>query len=285
MFTDTHAHLSFPDFASDRPATIARATAAGVTRIVSVATDLADAHRVLTVASQYPGVFAAVGLHPNHRPDSWRAELHQIAELASQPKVVAIGETGLDYYRLPGASGERGSTRATSESGSPGGSPSNQSADTVKQQQQEMFQAHLELARHRHLPVIIHCRAADADTLAMVRANVPDWRPWGVMHCFAGNTQMALDCIELGLLISFTGIVTFKNAEALRTVAGAVPLESLLLETDAPYLAPIPQRGQRNEPAFIPHIADALAQLKGVAVEELARVTTANAQRLFGLIS
>jgi len=282
MFTDTHAHLSFPDFASDRPATIARATAAGVTRIVSVATDLADAHRVLAVASQFPGVFAAVGLHPNHVPDSWRAELHQIAELARQPKVVAIGETGLDYYRLPGASGGRGSTRATSESGSPGGSPSNPSADAVKQQQQEMFQAHLELARHRHLPVIIHCRAADADTLAMVRANVPDWRPWGVMHCFAGNTQMALDCIELGLLISFTGIVTFKNAAALRTVAEAVPLESLLLETDSPYLAPIPQRGQRNEPAFIPHIADALAQLKGVAVEELADVTTANAQRLFG---
>ena len=282
MFTDTHAHLSFPDFASDRPATIARATAAGVTRIVSVATDLADAHRVLAVAGQYPGVFAAVGLHPNHGLDSWRAELHQIAELASQPKVVAIGETGLDYYRLPGASGGHGSTRAMSESGSPGGSPSNQNADAVKQQQQEMFQAHLELARHRHLPVIIHCRAADADTLAMVQANVPAWRPWGVMHCFAGNTQMALDCIELGLLISFTGIVTFKNAAALRTVAGAVPLESLLLETDSPYLAPIPQRGQRNEPAFIPHIADALAQLKGVAVENLARVTTANAQRLFG---
>ena len=274
MFTDTHAHLSFPDFASDRPATIARATAAGVTRIVSVATDLADAHRVLAVAGQYPGVFAAVGLHPNHVPDSWRADLQQIAELASQPKVVAIGETGLDYYRLPAVG------RVTSR-GAVSGDTADK-ADAIKQQQQEMFQAHLELARHRHLPVIIHCRAADADTLATVRANVPDWRPWGVLHCFAGNTQMALDCIELGLLISFTGIVTFKNAAALRTVAGAVPLESLLLETDAPYLAPIPQRGQRNEPAFIPHIADALAQLKGVAVENLARVTTANAQRLFG---
>ena len=253
MFTDTHAHLSFPDVASDLPATVARAAAAGVNRIVSVATDLADAQRVLTVAGQYPGVFASVGLHPNHIPDSWRADLEQIAELADQAKVVAIGETGLDYFR---------------------------SRDQAAAQQ-EMFQAHLELARHRHLPVIIHCRAADADTLAMVRANVPDWRPWGVMHCFAGNTQMALDCIELGLLISFTGILTFKNADALRTVAGAVPLESLLLETDSPYLAPIPQRGQRNEPAFIPHIAEALAKLKGVAVEELARVTTANAQRLF----
>lgn len=254
MFIDTHAHLSFPDFAADLPATVARAATAGVTRIVSVATDLADAQRVLTVAGQYPGVFASVGLHPNHIPDSWRTDLQQIGKLAGQPKVVAIGETGLDYYR---------------------------SRDHAAAQQ-EMFQAHLELARQRHLAVIIHCRAADADTLAMVRANVPDWRPWGVMHCFAGNTQLALDCIELGLLISFTGILTFKNADALRTVAGAVPLESLLLETDSPYLAPIPQRGQRNEPAFIPHIAEALAKLKGVAVEELARVTTANAQRLFG---
>jgi len=255
MFTDTHAHLSFPDFASDLPATVARATAAGVTRIISVATDLADARRVLTVAGEYPGVFAAVGLHPNHVPDSWRADLQQIAELAGQPKVVAIGETGLDYYR---------------------------SRDHAAAQQ-EMFQAHLDLARQRRLPVIIHCRAADADMLALVRANVPDWRPWGVMHCFAGNTQVALECIELGLLISFTGILTFKNADTLRTVAGAVPLESVLLETDAPYLAPIPQRGQRNEPAFIPHIADALAQIKCVPVEEVARVTTANAQRLFGL--
>ena len=255
MFTDTHAHLSFPDFASDLPATVMRATAAGVTRIISVATDLADARRVLAVAGEYPGLFASVGLHPNHIPDSWRADLQQIAELAGQPKVVAIGETGLDYFR---------------------------SCDRAAAQQ-EMFQAHLDLARQRHLPVIIHCRAADADTLAMARANVPDWRPWGVMHCFAGNTQVALECVELGLLISFTGILTFKNADTLRAVAGAVPLENMLLETDAPYLAPIPQRGQRNEPAFIPHIAGALAQLKGVPVEEVARVTTANAQRLFGL--
>ena len=257
MFIDTHAHLSFPDFASDLPATVARAAAAGVTRIVSVATDLADTHRVLTVAGQYPGVFASVGLHPNHISDSWRADMQELAGLAGQPKVVAIGETGLDYYR----------TRDHAVV------------------QREMFQAHLDLVRQRHLPVIIHCRAADADTLAMVRANVPDWRPWGVMHCFAGNTQVALECIELGLLISFTGILTFKNADALREVAGAVPLESMLLETDAPYLAPIPQRGQRNEPAFIPHIAGTLAQLKGVPVEEVARVTTKNAQQLFGLPS
>ena len=255
MFIDTHAHLSFPDFASDLPATVARAAAAGVTRIVSVATDLADTRRVVTVAGAYPGVFASVGLHPNHTSDSWRADMQELATFAGQPKVVAIGETGLDYFR----SRDRAAV------------------------QREMFQAHLELARQRRLPVIIHCRAADADTLAMVRANVPDWRPWGVMHCFAGNTQVALECIELGLLISFTGILTFKNADALREVAGAVPLKSLLLETDSPYLAPVPQRGQRNEPAFIPHIAAALAQLKGVPVEEVARVTTENAQRLFAL--
>ncbi len=255
MLIDTHAHLSFPDFASDLPATVARANAAGVTRIVSVATDLADARRVLTVAGEYPGVFASVGLHPNHISDSWRADMQELTALAGQPKVVAVGETGLDYYRSRDHAGT----------------------------QKEMFQAHLDLARQRRLPVIIHCRAAEADTLAMVHANVPDWRPWGVMHCFAGNTEVARECIELGLLISFTGIVTFKNADALREVAGAVPLESLVLETDSPYLAPVPQRGQRNEPAFIPHIADALAQIKNVPVEELARITSANARRLFKL--
>ena len=255
MLIDTHAHLSFPDFASDLPATVARANAAGVTQIVSVATDLTDARRVLAVAGEYPGVFASVGLHPNHISDSWRADMQELAALAGQSKVVAVGETGLDYYR------------------------SRDHAMTQK----EMFQAHLDLARQRRLPVIIHCRAADADTLAIVRANVPDWQPWGVMHCFAGNTAVALECIELGLLISFTGIVTFKNADALRVVAGAVPLESLVLETDSPYLAPVPQRGQRNEPAFIPHIAGALAQIKNVPVEELARITSANARRLFKL--
>ena len=255
MFIDTHAHLSFPDFASDLPATVARATTAGVTRIVSVATDLADARRVLAIAGQFPGLFASVGLHPNHCAESWQSDWPQLVELAAQPKVVAIGETGLDYYR---------------------------SRDHAAVQQ-AVFQAHLALAKQRRLPVIIHCRAADADTLTLVRAHVPDWRPWGVMHCFAGNTSMAQECMELGLLISFTGILTFKNADALRIVASAVPLESMLLETDAPYLAPIPQRGQRNEPAFIPHIAAMLAQLKGVPVEEVARVTTANAERLFRL--
>ena len=274
MFIDTHAHLSFPDFAGDLPATVARATAAGVTRIVSVATDLADARRVLTVAGQYPDVFATVGLHPNHHPESWPADMEQIAALAGHPKVVAIGETGLDYFRLPGEG------RVTSRGAAAGDAADK--VDSIKQLQREMFQAQLELARQHRRPVIIHCRAAEVDTLAMVRANVPDWRPWGVMHCFAGNTQLALDCIELGLLISFTGILTFKNADALRAVARAVPLESLLLETDAPFLAPIPQRGQRNEPAFLQHIAAALAQLKGCPVEEVARVTTANARRLFG---
>ena len=255
MLIDTHCHLSFPDFASDLPAIVARAAAAGVTRIVSVATDLADACRVTELTSQFPGIYASVGLHPNHVPENWRADMEQIAKLAGQPKVVAIGETGLDYYR----SRDRAAA------------------------QQEMFQAHLDLARQRRLPVIIHTRAADADTLAMVRANVPTWRPWGVMHCFAGNLPVAQECVELGLLISFTGILTFKNADTLCAVATGIPLEHFLLETDAPYLAPVPHRGARNEPAFLPHIAGALAQLKGVPVEEVARVTTANACRLFGL--
>ena len=263
MLIDTHAHLSFPEFVDDLPQVIKRAHAADVGRIVSVATDLESAQRTLAVAERFPNVFAALGLHPNDASPSSLQLSAELARLADNPKVVAIGETGLDYHR-----------EAKSDA-------------ILRQQQKDLFWAHLKLAMERHLPVIIHNRDADADTLQILRAhgrNLPkEWRPWGVMHCFAGNTEVAWECIELGLLISFTGIVTFKNADALREVAGAVPLESLVLETDSPYLAPVPQRGQRNEPAFIPHIAGALAQIKNVPVEELARITSANARRLFKL--
>ncbi len=258
MFIDTHAHLSSPDFAAELPAVLDRARAAGVERVVSIATTLDDARQTIALARRHDGVFASVGLHPGEVPGVSLSDMKELAALAGEPKVVAIGETGLDYYR----------------------------GDQHQQQQKDLFWAHLELAQERQLPVIIHSRGAvERDMMEILRAHgegLPkDFRPWGVMHCFAGDEKLAFDCIEIGLLISYTGILTFKNAGTLRDVAKKVSLDFVMLETDAPYLAPVPHRGQRNEPAFVPHIAAALAGIKGVPVNEVERATTVNAERLF----
>ena len=261
MWIDTHAHLSFPEFADDLAQVIERAHAADVHRIVSVTTDLVSAQQTLAIAERFPNVFVALGLHPSEASPSSLQLFQNMSQLADNPKVVAIGETGLDYYR-----------DAKNNAG-------------LRQRQSDLFQAHLKLAAKRHLPVVVHNRAADADTLQILRAHAEglpkDWRPWGVMHCFAGDAKPALDCIEIGLLISFTGIITFKNAATLRDVAQKVSLDHVLLETDCPYLAPMPHRGKRNEPSYIPLIAQALAQIKGVSIEEVGRATGDNARRLF----
>ena len=270
MFIDSHAHLSFPEFADDLSQVIERAHAADVGRIVSVTTDLASAQQTLAIAERFPNLFVALGLHPSDASPSSPQLFLDMAKLADNPKVVAIGETGLDYYRLPAVED---------------GSLSSQNRETIKQHQRDLFLAHLKLAADRRLPVVIHNRFADADTLQILRAHADglpkDWRPWGVMHCFAGDAKLALECIEIGLLISFTGVITFKNAATLRDVAQKISLDHVLLETDCPYLAPVPHRGKRNEPSYIPLIAQSLAQLKGASIEEVARITTENAQRLF----
>jgi TatD DNase family protein len=259
MLIDTHAHLCYADLLSDLPAVIGHAQAAGVERIISIATTLDDARQTLELTRRYDSVFAAVGLHPGEIPNVSLCDLKELESLASEPKVVAIGETGLDYYR-----------DAKNDA-------------SLRQQQKDLFWAQLELAKERQLPVVIHNRAAEEDVLAILRTQADRPHPWGVMHCFGGDEKFARDCIEIGLLISYTGILTFKNADALRGVAQKVALDHVMLETDAPYLAPVPHRGKRNEPAFVPHIAEALAQIKGVRGEEVARATTANAQRLFRL--
>ncbi|MBM3861618.1 MAG: TatD family deoxyribonuclease [Verrucomicrobia bacterium] len=262
MFTDTHAHLSWPAFADDLPSVLERARAAGVTRIVSIATDLASACATIALAERHDGIGVAVGLHPGDIPDVSLAGMPEIAKLATHPKVVAIGETGLDYFR------EARKNHA------------------LRQQQRDLFWAHLGLSKERRLPAVIHSRDSDADMLEIVEAHAEalpkDWRPWGVMHCFTGDAKMAFACIEAGLMISFAGILTFKNSATMRDVAAKIPLDCALLETDAPYLAPEPNRGQRNEPAYLPLTAAALAQIRDVSVEEVARVTSANAERLFG---
>jgi len=263
MFIDTHAHLCFPDFAGDLAQVIDRAQAAQVTRIISISTDAASARETLDITHRFEAVHAAVGLHPGEVPRVSLCDMKELGQLAAEPKVVAIGETGLDYFREA------------------------RTDPALQQQQKDLFWAQLELARERRLPVVIHNRSAERDILEILRAHAEglpkDWRPWGVMHCFSGSEEFASDCTEIGLLISYTGILTFKNAEGLRDVARQVSLDHVMLETDAPYLAPVPNRGKRNEPAHVPLIANVLAQLKGVNVEEVARVTTENARRLFRL--
>jgi TatD DNase family protein len=263
MFVDSHTHLCYPDFAEELPQIIERAQAARVTRIVSIATDLEAARKTLGIAQRYEAVYAAVGLHPGEVPNVSLCDMKELAQLATEPKVVAIGETGLDYYR-----------EAKDDA-------------ALRQQQKDLFWAQLELAKERMLPVVIHNRAAEGDILEILGTHAKslpkEWRPWGVMHCFSGNEKFAFDCIELGLLISYTGILTFKNATALREVARKVSLDYVMLETDAPYLAPVPHRGQRNESAYVPLIAEVLAQVKGVSLEEISRATTGNARRLFRL--
>lgn len=255
MFTDTHAHLSSANFAKDLSEVIQRAVSAGVSRIVTIATDLEDVRQAQKITERFPNVWMSVGIHPTSLPDSKFSDMKAVAELARHPKVVAIGETGLDYYH---------------------------STEHIPAQK-DLFRAHLELARHRNLPVVIHNRSSEADLLEILRAEPVRPCPWGVMHCFSGDEKFALACIELGLFISYTGVLTFKNASVLREVAARVPLEHVMLETDCPYLAPMPYRGKRNEPSYVPLIAQTLAEVKGVSVVEVGRVTTENARRLFGL--
>ena len=303
MFVDTHAHLCHPDLLGDLPQVVERAKAAGVERIVSIATTLDDARQTLELTRRYDGVFATVGLHPGEIPDVSLSDMKDLAVLANEPKVVAIGETGLDYYRLP--SGGRGSTRADyANGGSAGAEHSHQPAvgrvtshgvaegaasgdaaynvDELKQQQKDLLWAHLELAKERRLPVVIHNRSAEADLLEILRPHEPGFRPWGVMHCFGADEKFAFDCLEIGLFISYTGILTFKNAEPLRDVAKKVPLDQVMLETDAPYLAPVPHRGKLNHPALVRHVAEEVAKLRGISTDDLAQATTANFFRLFG---
>ncbi len=263
MFTDTHAHLAFKEFVPDLPDVIARAHTAGVTRIVSIAADPGSVARTHEICRQYPAVYMTVGLHPEVVQEVALCDVKQIRQHAAEPKLVAIGEIGLDYYR---------------------------DAKTdlaLRQKQKDLLWAQLELAKELHKPVVIHNREANADLLEILRAHADglpkDWRPWGVMHCFGGGEKFGFDCLEIGLLLSYTGILTFKNAAALRETAQKIPLDHVMLETDSPYLAPHPHRGKRNEPAYVPLIAQTLAEVKGVAIEEVAAVTTRNAEWLFGL--
>ena len=253
MLVDSHCHIDFPDYADGAAPLLANMRVAGVGHALCVSVDLERFPNVLALAEAHPNVFASVGVHPDHQ-DCEEPTVERLLDLARHPKVVAIGETGLDYYRLP-----------------------REAVDW----QRERFRTHIRAARQAGKPLIVHTRSAADDTLAILREEAAS-ETGGVMHCFTESWQVARAALELGFYISFSGIVTFKSAAELREVARQVPLDRLLVETDSPYLAPVPYRGKRNEPAYVRHVAELIADLRGVPVQAVDEATTENFFRLFG---
>lgn len=249
---DTHAHLDQPEFDEDRDAVIARALAAGIDTMLAVGITAASSAACVDLAGSHSSIFAAVGIQPNYCAQAEADDWPRVIDLAGRPRVVALGETGLDRYW-------------------------DYSPFDV---QQDYFDRHLRFAQERRLPFIVHTRDSDDDVLAMLREARRRGPLAGVMHSFTGTAQTAAECIELGLFISFAGMITFKKSAELRSVAKSVPDDRLLIETDSPYLSPHPIRGRRNEPAHLIHTAACLAAERGVTVEQLAAQTTANARRL-----
>lgn len=254
IFFDTHAHLHFPEFAADLSDVLQRARAAGVRFMLTIGTDVADSRAAVALAEQHPDVYAAVGIHPHDAAQADETALEELERLAAtSPKVVAIGEIGLDYYR-------------------------NLSPREI---QVRVFQDQLSLARRLRRPVLVHCREAHADALDILRGGMPG--AGGIMHCFSGDVAVARQCLDLGLLISLAGPVTYPTARKLPEVVKLVPPERLVVETDCPFLPPQPYRGKRNEPAYLPITAARVAELKGRSVEELGPLMTRNALMLFGI--
>jgi TatD DNase family protein len=253
---DTHAHLDDERFHSDLPAVLERAARAGLQRIVVVATTALDSPRCVALAAQFPILRATVGIQPNHVAEATPTAWDEVVALSNRAEVVALGETGLDRYwdRTP------------------------------FHQQEDYFARHLDLAHKIDRAVVIHCREAEADVVRMLRQDFDKHGPIrAVMHSFTGDLATAKACVQMGLYISFAGMLTYKNAQALRDVAAKMPLERVLVETDCPYLAPVPNRGKRNEPAYVVHTATVLAQSLSVPLETIAEQTTRNACALFGI--
>jgi TatD DNase family protein len=268
VFYDTHAHLDYPEFEADFPQLLERAQAAGITRIISIGTDLESSSRAIRLAEQHDCIYAVAGWHPSNAseaPDDIRPALRK---LAKHPKVVALGETGLDYYRLPSSQGL--GTTAHDE--------------IYKQKQAAIFQQQLEVAAEAGLNCVIHQRGdCFEDTLAMMKPFTDRVR--GVFHCFAGDTAAMQRVLAMNSIVSFTGIVTFKNGQNVRDTVAATPLGKFMLETDCPYLAPIPYRGKRCEPAYVREIATCIATVKECSLEQLSDETCKTAKGFFPRIA
>jgi TatD DNase family protein len=256
MLIDSHCHLDFPDFAAELDAVVARARAAGVGRMVTISTRVKKHAQVFGIAEKFPDVFCSVGTHPHNAHEELDIDAAALVAIAQHPKVVAIGEAGLDYHY-----------------------------DTSPRDAQEQgFRAHIAAARETGLPLVIHSREADADMARILKEETGKGAFPAVLHCFTGGRDLAFAAIDLGLFVSFTGIITFKNSGALREIAAALPAERVLVETDSPYLAPVPYRGKRCEPAYVLETAKVLAETRGVTRDDIARQTTDNFFRLFSKV-
>ncbi len=283
MLIDTHAHLDYPDFAPDFEAVLSRATEAGVTRIITIGTSVESSRRAVELAEKYSNVFAVIGVHPTSAEDAPDDVMTPLRELAKSSRVAAIGETGFDYHHLPSATVARerksqvisGALQAETddeiESGIHDGA--------LKSKQASLFQQQLDLAVELKLNVVIHQRDAWDDTLEIMREY--GRQVSGVFHCFGGTKEQAEEVLALGHLVSFTGIVTFKNGAQVREVAAQLSPDEFMLETDCPYLAPVPFRGKRCEPAHTRLVAESIATARSVSLQDLARATTATAEGFF----
>ncbi|HXZ17823.1 MAG TPA: TatD family hydrolase [Roseiarcus sp.] len=256
-FLDSHCHLDVPDFAGELDAVVKRARAAGVVTMVTIGTRIDKAGRLVEIAETYDDVYFTVGTHPHEAAAERAGDFAAMRAFAEHPKCVGIGEAGLDYHY-------------------------NFAAPEVAKR---VFRGQIALARELKLPLVVHTREAEEDTAAILKEEMGQGPFAGVMHCFTGSRALADAALDLGLMISFSGVVTFKKSENLRALARDVPLDRILIETDAPYLAPVPHRGKRNEPAFVAETARVVAEAKGVALEALAEATRLNALRLFSRIA
>lgn len=260
MLVDSHCHLSFPELHEQREQVFAQMREAGVHRALCVCTTLEEFDKVHSLTTEHPGLWASVGVHPDNEGVR-EPTLDDLLQRAALPRVVAIGETGLDYYDMEGRKGGR-------------------SVEDM-QWQRDRFCVHIEAASQTGLPLIVHTRNASDDTLDILQRKVAATALTGVFHCFTETAQVARAALDMGFFISFSGIITFKSAQELRDVVSMVPMDSLLIETDSPYLAPVPFRGKTNTPAYVRHVAAQVAVIKGLSLEEVAEQTTANFERLF----
>ena len=253
---DSHAHIQGPEFAADLESVVSRARSAGVEKIVVVggAGNLSSNEAAIAVAHSFPGLFATVGMHPHDAKDVSEQDLKRLKELAADPKVVAVGETGLDFYY----------------------------DHSPRDLQMKIFTRFIHMARETNLPLVVHHRDSHREVAELLRSD-GGGNLRGVIHCFTGDYEAARAFLDLGFYLSFTGIITFKNAEPLREVLRRLPLDRLLVETDSPYLAPVPHRGKRNEPAFVVHVAETIASVRGLPLQEIAEITSRTGRNLFGI--
>jgi TatD DNase family protein len=256
MIVDSHCHLDFPDFAEDLDALVARAETAGVGRIVTISTRVRRLAGLLAITERFPNVYCSVGTHPHHADEEDSISADELIELTKHPKVVALGEAGLDYFYQHGS----------------------------REAQERGFRAHIAAARATGLPLVIHTREADVDCARILEDEMAKGHFRAVLHCYTGGRELAMKAIDLGLSISFTGILTFKKSESLRELVAELPADRIMVETDAPYLAPGKFRGKRNEPSYVVEVAKVMAGTRGVSLEEISRQTTENFFRLFSKV-